>query len=128
MTGRLHLSNRHRKEIVSILRDHLPGAEVWAYGSRVQGRSHDGSDLDLVVRGRDGAKVSLARLGALTEAFQESRIPFVVEARDWVRLPASFHREIERCFVVLVEGAAEEGADSAQQAANERPERPQIRA
>ena len=34
-----------------ILREHVPGVEVWAYGSRVSGHSHGGSDLDLVLRG-----------------------------------------------------------------------------
>ena len=51
MTDRLHLSPKHRAEIEALLRKHLPDVEVWAYGSRVTGRSHDGSDLDLVLRG-----------------------------------------------------------------------------
>ena len=33
---------------------------------------------------------------------RESTIPFLVEARDWSRLPESFHREIERDYVVLL--------------------------
>ena len=32
-----------------LLSEHLPGVEFWACGSRVDGRSHDGSDLDLVL-------------------------------------------------------------------------------
>ena len=51
MTERLHLLLRHRERLEALLREHLPGVEVWAYGSRVNGRSHDGSDLDLVLRG-----------------------------------------------------------------------------
>ena len=51
MAERLHLLPRHRTPIETLLREHLPGVEVWAYGSRVNGRSHDGSDLDLVLRG-----------------------------------------------------------------------------
>ena len=47
MAEGLHLSPRHREEIEALLREHLPGVEVWAYGSRVTGRSHEGSDLDL---------------------------------------------------------------------------------
>ena len=33
---------------------------------------------------------------------QESTIPFLIEARDWARLPESFQHEIEREYVVLV--------------------------
>ena len=94
MVEGLHLSPRHRKEIVALLHKHLPGVEVWAYGSRVNGRSHDGSDLDLVLRG--------PQLAEITESFRKSTVPFLIEARDWARLPESFHHEVEREHVVLV--------------------------
>lgn len=102
MTKRLHMSERHHEMLLAMLRRHLPGVEVWAYGSRVNGRSHDGSDLDLVLRGPDLEKISENRLSDFQEAVRESKIPFVIEARDWARLPEMFHREIEREHVVLV--------------------------
>ena len=104
MTRQLDVKPRHREQITRLLREHLPGVEVWAYGSRVNGRSHEGSDLDLVLRGPGLAKIGTTQLAAFNEAVQESTIPFLVEARDWARLPESFHREIEREYVVLVEG------------------------
>ena len=103
MTERLHLSSRHREEIEALLRKHLPDVEVWAYGSRVNGRSHEGSDLDLVLRGPGLAKIDASSLATFTEALRDTAIPFLVEARDWARLPQSFHREIEREHVLLVE-------------------------
>ena len=102
MMRRLHLSQHHRHEITSLLRHYVPGAEVWAYGSRVDGRSHDASDLDLVLRGSGGDAVPPRQVASLIDALRESNIPFLVEARDWTRLPASFRREIERNYVVLV--------------------------
>ena len=101
MVERLHLSERHRRALEALLREHLPGVEVWAYGSRVSGRSHDGSDLDLVLRGPGLEEIPAECLAAFEEAVQESTIPFLVEARDWARLPERFHREIEREYVVL---------------------------
>ena len=51
MTDRLDLPRRCREELEALLREHVPNAEVWAYGrSRVNGRCHSGSDLNLVVR------------------------------------------------------------------------------
>ena len=97
----LHLSPSHREEITALLRKHLPNVEVWAYGSRVNGQSHEGSDLDLVLRGPDLVEIDTSRRADFIEALQDSTIPFLVEARDWVRLPESFHREIEREHVVL---------------------------
>ena len=106
MIERLHLSPRHCEEIEALLHKHLPDVEVWAYGSRVNGRSHDGSDLDLVLRGPKLAEIDTSRIVDFIEALQDSTIPFLVEARDWARLPESFHREIEREHVVLVESGA----------------------
>ena len=101
MTDRLHLSKKHRQILETLLHDYLPGVEVWAYGSRVNGRSHDGSDLDLVLRGPELKEISAGQLGDFEEALRESTIPFLVEARDWARLPEQFHREIEKDYVVL---------------------------
>ena len=99
---RLHLRPKHRRMLEDLLREHLPDVEVWAYGSRVNGRSHDGSDLDLVLRGPGLKEIPASRLTDFEEAVRESTIPFPVEARDWTRLPERFCREIEREYVVLV--------------------------
>ena len=100
---RLHLKPEHRRVLEALLRERLPGVEVWAYGSRVSGRSHNGSDLDLVLRGPGLEEIPAGRLADFEEAARESALPFLVEARDWARLPERFHREIERDHVVLVE-------------------------
>ena len=102
MADRLHLKPKHRRILEALLRKHLHGVEVWAYGSRVSGKSHDGSDLDLVLRGPELAEIPSGQLGDFEESARESNIPFLVEARDWARLPERFHREIERDYVVLV--------------------------
>ena len=102
MTDGLHMRPKHRQVLEALLQEHLPGVEVWAYGSRVSGRSHDGSDLDLVLRGPDLKEIPGGRLGDFEEAVRESTIPFLVEARDWSRLPERFHKQIERDHVVLV--------------------------
>ena len=107
MADRLHLLPKHRRALEALLREYLPDVEVWAYGSRVNGRSHDGSDLDLVLRGPSLKEIPSGQLGDFEEAVRESNIPFLVEARDWARLPERFHREIERDHLVLVEGGGE---------------------
>ena len=110
-TRRLHLSAKHRALLESLLLDHMYGVAVWAYGSRVNGRSHEGSDLDLVLRGPGLEKIALERLMDFEEAVRDSDIPFLVEARDWARLPERFRREIEREYVVVVGGCDERRAD-----------------
>lgn len=105
MAERLHLHSRHRRILQALLQEHLPEVEAWAYGSRITGRSHDGSDLDLVLRRPNLKKIPAENLADFEEALRESPIPFLVEARDWARLPERFHREIEKDYVVLCEKA-----------------------
>ena len=102
MIKHLNLRPKHRQKIEDLFRENLPDIEVWAYGSRISGRSHDGSDLDLVLRSPDLTPIENTKLYAFKEALQESTIPFLVEARDWAILPKSFHSEIESNHVVLV--------------------------
>lgn len=84
-----------------MLQEHVPDAEVWAYGSRVNGQSHEASDLDLVLRDPNLQKIDSFQLADLSDAFTESNIPFIIEARDWARLPEAFHHEIQKKHVIM---------------------------
>ncbi len=102
MTDRLDIPARFREQIEALLREHAPGVEAWAYGSRVSGGSHEGSDLDLVLRSSSLEPIPVPLLSDLTEALERSNIPILVQVHDWARLPESFHSEIERGYVALV--------------------------
>ena len=102
MAKQLDLPHHYRQHLETLLRRHLPTVEVWAYGSRVNGQSHDSSDLDLVLRSPDLQPIPANSLASFSEALRASTIPFLVEAHDWARLPESFHPEIEREHLVLV--------------------------
>ena len=102
MSDRLHLPQRYREQVEAILRDKMPNADVWAYGSRVDGTSYDTSDLDLVVRSPGLKPISARDMQALREAFSDSNIPLLVDTHDWARLPDSFHREIEKNYIPLI--------------------------
>lgn len=101
MTERLDLPDSYRRQIETLLRTHLPGVEAWAYGSRVNGRSHPGSDLDLALRSSTLEPIPDASLRKFTAALERSYIPILVQAHDGARLPESFHREIERKHIAL---------------------------
>ena len=104
MANRILIKHRHRQILERLLSKHLPGVEVWAYGSRVNGRGHDGSDLDLVLRAPDLKAIPYCQLSDFEDAVRDSTIPFLVEARDWARLPEKFHLEINRDHEVLIPG------------------------
>lgn len=99
--SRLQLPPRYLLMVRAILHQHLSHAEVWAYGSRVNGDCYDASDLDLVVRQPGDFECAAERLWQTQVAFQESDLPIQVQIVDWARIPQSFHAEIEAAYVVL---------------------------
>lgn len=99
----LDLPQKYLEQVKALLRTHVPHAEVWAYGSRVTGDSHEASDLDLVLRNPKNLLEETDSLSDLKEAFIESNLPIHVDAMDWALIPESFRREIERAHVVVQE-------------------------
>jgi predicted nucleotidyltransferase len=100
----LQLTVSQRQLLCTLLQTHVPHAQVWAYGSRVFGGGHEGSDLDLVLRNPAQLTAPCAGHVALQEALQTSALPMLVDVHDWAQLPADFHRNIERGYVQLQVG------------------------
>ena len=67
----------------------------------MNGDAHPESDLDLVIRTPDLCKMPYDSYISLCQTIRESNIPILVELRDWYMLPQSFHRNIEKEYVVL---------------------------
>ena len=109
----LRLATPHRALLLQLLAQHVPAAEVWAYGSRVSGGAHDGSDLDLVLRNPQDLSTEVEGGVALKEALQDSSLPMLVEIHLWPHLPTKFHQEIERRYVVVQGGRQDRELDSA---------------
>ena len=97
----LSLQAPHLEVVRAILRQHLPSAEVWAFGSRVNGNGHEASDLDLVARNPAKPSEALRGIVETRSAFVESDLPIRVDLQDWTLIPDSFRQEIARGFVVL---------------------------
>ena len=85
--------------VKAILHAHVPGREVWAFGSRARRCAKPYSDLDLAIVGEEA--ISLDTLAALNEAFAESDLPWKVDVVDWARMGDAFRRIVERDRVVL---------------------------
>ena len=100
LASRLNVPETHRRTLVSLSHEHLPGVEAWAYGSRTKWTSHPESDLDLVVF---ASPEQNGRVGALREAFEESDLPFRVDLLVWDEIPENFREQIQREHVVLTE-------------------------
>ena len=97
----LDLPERHLSLLRCLLKTHVPDAEVWAYGSRVNGQSHQASDLDLVLRNPADLTHPQEHLHDLKKALSDSDIPILVDVLDWARLPEDFHAVIEEGYMVI---------------------------
>ena len=101
MTNRMDLSERYRILLEELLDVCMPEVEVWVFGSRINGRSYDGSDLDLVLRGARAEEIPRTELSAFKHALSESKSP---DSRRCARLGAhtsEVQQDIERDYVVL---------------------------
>ncbi len=84
--------------LTDIFKFYCPNAIVWAYGSRINGKAHDGSDLDLVVRDFGAKDLKLSKL---RELINDSNIPFLVDINEFDKLPDYFKTEILKDYVEI---------------------------
>lgn len=90
----IYLEQKYLEELKKIFKKTVPVAQIWAYGSRIDGTAHQGSDLDLALVGEGD-------ISTLKTALEESNIPFLVDVVKFENLPESFQQEILRKYVVL---------------------------
>jgi predicted nucleotidyltransferase len=87
------------EELSAILRTHLPGRRVWAFGSRATGlRVKRFSDLDLAI---EGEPIPLKEAAMLDEALDESHLPFKVDIAELATLTPEFRARIAPSLVLI---------------------------
>lgn len=95
----LALSPEELRQVLAILQQHVPGLEVWAFGSRVRGQAKPHSDLDLALI--TTTPLPLTTAAALADAFAESDLPWRVDVVDWASTSPSFRDIIARDKITL---------------------------
>jgi len=85
--------------VLRILREQVPGLEVWAFGSRARRAAKPYSDLDLALITRQ--PLTFEQLAAITDAFATSDLPIRVDVVDWASTSDAFRKIIERDRVVV---------------------------
>jgi len=90
---------RHLRFLLEQIEFYIPGATVWAFGSRVKWSHREQSDLDLAVL--CDKQTAQKVLPKLNDAFIESDLPFKVQLLDFNRLPANMQENIKKDYIVL---------------------------
>lgn len=96
---RVNIPPEDLKTVKAILSIYVPKQEVWAFGSRVTGKSRPFSDLDLAVISRKPLNLSVFM--NLKNAFSESDLPFKVDVIDWAATRPEFQKIIKAQHTVL---------------------------
>lgn len=89
----MQISPAEYQIVQQILQQFIPDYPVWAFGSRVKGCAKPYSDLDLAII--SDQPLPLALHADLTNAFDESDLPWKVDIVDWASTSEKF-REIIR--------------------------------
>lgn len=95
-TKTMILRDKDKQRLIQLFSRIESPVEVLAYGNRVNNTAHEASDLDLVIRTKNGEPINKNVYSELQEQLKQSNIPILVELRDWTTLPKSFHLQIEK--------------------------------
>lgn len=89
----------HLAMVRAILQRNVPDRVVWAFGSRVTGKTKSTSDLDLCIVGETALPYEVS--ARLKQDFSDSDIPYAVDVVDWATCSAGFRDIIERDRMVV---------------------------
>ena len=95
----INIEEKYLAEIRRILGEQVSDCEVRVFGSRIEGKASDFSDLDLVLVG--GEKLNWRRIELLKDAFASSNIPMTVDVIDWHAISDEFRAIIEDNYEVI---------------------------
>ena len=61
----IFIEQKYWYQLQTIFKNYCPNAEIWAYGSRINGNTHSGSDVDLIVKNFGDHKCNITELKKL---------------------------------------------------------------
>jgi hypothetical protein len=95
----LDIKKQDLEIIETILNQHFPDYNIWAFGSRVSGKAKKYSDIDLLLIG--SKKISFNDIEKAKEDFMESDISIRVDLLDWNSIDENFRKIIQKNYIVI---------------------------
>ncbi len=86
------MAHAYKKELLSIIHQHLPGCTVYLFGSRARKTHRQGADIDLAIDA--GKKVDLNTILSIKADIEETTIPLFVDVVDMHAISSDFKEEI----------------------------------
>jgi predicted nucleotidyltransferase len=98
----IQIRDKDKLELLEIISNTLDFQyEIRAYGSRVKGTNHDGSDLDIAICYDYSDSEKRRKVNKLYGLIEDSNIPIFINLKDWNTLPQHYKIEIEKKYEVL---------------------------
>ena len=88
---------KYKKNIISIIRKHIPDCKIYLFGSRAQKRSHEGSDIDLAIDNQE--KIGRKIIYKIKNEIEENNIPFFVDIIDLNSVDKDFNESIKKDLI-----------------------------
>jgi predicted nucleotidyltransferase len=104
VTTKLYLDDYNLHIMQHLLKKWVPGYLIIAFGSRVKGHAHEGSDLDLVIKNIEAPENPCTTIAELQQAIKESNVTILIDILDWATIPEAFRTEINKNYVIFQHG------------------------
>ena len=95
---RLNIKPEYLEMLQDVFKKYCPYAEIWVYGSRIKNQSHDGSDIDMVVKNFNDNNKNLSEL---KQFLNDSNVPFLMDIEEFDKLPDYFQKEILKDYEII---------------------------
>jgi len=89
---------KYLNTLKKIIREQMPDAEIWAFGSRINKKNHENSDLDLIIHQNN---IDSDAFIQFKESIIDSNIPILIDVLDWSSIPDSFKDNIQKNHIVI---------------------------
>ncbi len=87
------MQDRDKKTIVDIIKQLLPHAQIYLFGSRAREDHSPESDIDIAID-NGGQKIDRSALSMIKDELEESTIPFTVDIVDLNAASEALKKEI----------------------------------
>jgi len=92
------VEEKYKKNIISIIRKHIPECKIYLFGSRAKKRSHEGSDIDIAIEAKD--KIGRRIIYKIKNEIEETNIPFFVDIIDLKSADKEFKESIYKDLIL----------------------------
>jgi len=83
-----------KKELIAIIKKHLPNTRIYLFGSRARSASNPGSDIDIALD--NNKPIDWSILGSIKEEIADSNILLFVDVVDIHDVSDEFKKQITR--------------------------------